>query len=372
MNKNSLICDFINTFPNWKSLMERKNIAIKENSDGLCIFKYRINADFSDMLVREARGIIIDLNTLDVVCWPFDKFFNQHEIYAATIDWNHCRVQDKLDGSICKLFWNKYRDSWQWATNGVIDAEDATIEDLRHINYLDLIEDATNYKDIDFDKLNKDYTYMFEVVDPVMHPVKYDDVKLYHIGTRNNKTGEELNEDIGVQKPEEYNLHSLEEVINFVENMNKDKVTQEGVVVVDNNWNRIKIKNLLYLQLHYLDSGIVTNKRKILELLNSDDIDIARLIERFPQYEDVFQYYRDKEIELERELQVYINGVKQTYINLRRDRRKIAEIIKNDKWRYFGFKVIDTNQSADMMLTEIKAKNMGSYADMIEDYRNKM
>ena len=369
MNKNSLICKFINDYVNWREQLEHKNITIKEDANGLCLFKYRVDAPFSDPIVREARGIIIDLNTLDVVCWPFNKFFNQHEVYADKIDWSSCRVQNKLDGSIVKLFWNPYKCHWQWATNGVINADDAPIEDFKHINYLDLIEDAWNYSQIDFDSLNKDYTYIFEVVDPILHPVKYDEVALWHIGTRNNLTGEELITDIGIQKPEEYDLHSLKEVISFVEKMNQDEVTQEGVVVVDKDWHRIKIKNLTYLQLHYLDNGVITNKKKILELLNSDDVNINVLIEKFPQYSEVFKHYRNQEIELERELQVFINYVGQTYKNIGRDRKKIAECIKNHKWRYFGFKSLDSSMNAYMMLAELKATNMSTYASMIEDYK---
>lgn len=36
--------------------------------NNLAIFSYDINADFSDPIVQEARGIIIDINTLEVVC----------------------------------------------------------------------------------------------------------------------------------------------------------------------------------------------------------------------------------------------------------------------------------------------------------------
>ena len=301
MNKNSLICNYIKSHPNtWEQDFEKLHIRVTKNGD-YALFKYFINADFSNPLVCEARGIIIDMVSLDVVCVAFNKFFNLHEPYAANIDWNNCKVQDKKDGSICKCWFDRHENNWVWSTNGVIYAEDANIEDFKHKNYYDLILDAINYKDIDFNKLNKDNTYIFEIVDSIMHPVKYPEVKLYHIGTRNNITLEECNEDVGIEKPEEYDLHSLEEVIKFVESMNQDKVTQEGVVVVDKDWNRIKIKNLIYLQLHYLHSGIITNKAKILELLHTDDIDIKDLNEKFPQYNEVFNYY----IKQERQLQYY-------------------------------------------------------------------
>ncbi len=60
-----------------------------------------------------------------VVCWPFDKFFNVQEQYAADIDWKDARVLEKIDGSMIKLFW--YKDAWRFATSSTCDAEDAAI-----------------------------------------------------------------------------------------------------------------------------------------------------------------------------------------------------------------------------------------------------
>lgn len=365
----SLICEYIRNNPNtWEQDFENMQISIKQKGN-LCLFKYLPGADFYDPIVCEARGIIIDITTLGVVCIGFNKFFNHHEPYAAEIDWDNCKIQDKKDGSIIKLFY--YNDKWNFATNYMIDAEDAEISDFKHKNYLELIKDAINYKDINYEVLNKDYTYIFELVDPIMHPVKYDCIKLYHIGTRNNKTLEELIVDIGIEKPEEYDLHSLEEVISFVESMNKEEVTQEGVVVVDKNWNRIKIKNITYLQLHYLNSGIITNKEKIIELLHADDIDVEYLIQQFPQYEMVFNFYMKEEQNLEEKLQEYLNNIDVIFNNVNGDRKQLANYVKNDKWKYFAFKYIDTKESAKSLLEGVRVKNMSNYCKLIPEWNSK-
>lgn len=83
-------------------------IGIKEESP-YAIFNYAIGCDFSNPIVQEARGIIIDLENLDVVCWPFRKFGNYNESYADKIDWSTARVQEKIDGSIIKLWWDRTR-----------------------------------------------------------------------------------------------------------------------------------------------------------------------------------------------------------------------------------------------------------------------
>ena len=77
MNKNSTLCNFIAQNTNWKELLSSPPFDIKikhgtgENAN-LCIFNYNHRtSDFSIPEVQEARGIIINVKTQDVVCWPF-------------------------------------------------------------------------------------------------------------------------------------------------------------------------------------------------------------------------------------------------------------------------------------------------------------
>ena len=138
MNTNSLICNFIYKNPdNWEELLANKCINIKRDND-LCIFNYDIGCKFEDPIVQEARGIIIDTNNLQVVCWPFRKFGNYSESYADNIDWSSARVQEKIDGSIIKLWFNKDTDKWVWSTNGVIYASKTS--NSLGFNFLDLIK----------------------------------------------------------------------------------------------------------------------------------------------------------------------------------------------------------------------------------------
>ena len=67
------ILEFIKNNPDtWEEKLNEKFIRTNHNGDLVC-FKYATEADFSDPLVCEARGIMIDVVQLSVVCWPFDK-----------------------------------------------------------------------------------------------------------------------------------------------------------------------------------------------------------------------------------------------------------------------------------------------------------
>ena len=132
MTKNSHLCNIIQNNPNtWRQIIEQKRIKIKE--DGvLAIFNYDIKADFRDPVVQESRGIIINTDTATVVCWPFNKFGNYSENYAAEIDWNTARVLEKVDGSIVKLWFNELTGEWQWSTNACIDITHMKVVDSNY------------------------------------------------------------------------------------------------------------------------------------------------------------------------------------------------------------------------------------------------
>lgn len=365
MNEKSLLCTYLRDHPEtWEKDMKDKHIKVRKDDSGLAIFKYDVGCDFSDPYVCEARGIIIDLNTLDVAGIGFDKFFNSHEEYAADIDWNTARVQEKLDGSICKLFWNK--DKWQFATNGVLDASEAACENPFCNNYLELIQHADNYKDLDLNTLDKDKSYIFEICDPYTHTVKYPKTHLYHIGTRNNLTLEETVEDIGIERPKEYPLHSLEDCLKYVETLNKNEkeVDHEGFVVVDGKWNRIKVKNSLYLKMFYLTSGTMS-KSKIIELLKTDDIDVRELLKDYPKYRSQFYWYLYQMASLESNIDDFIKYARGVYRETDGDRKAVAAVIKNSKYSLFGFRSLENTLNAKELLNGISESK---YESLIKDY----
>lgn len=65
MTRNSILCRYIHDNPDtWQADLEKKKLKFKIGSDNLVIFNYDIECNFSDPIVQESRGIIIDLDTL--------------------------------------------------------------------------------------------------------------------------------------------------------------------------------------------------------------------------------------------------------------------------------------------------------------------
>lgn len=348
----SLLLDIIKKNPrNWRDVIPRHSgIKIKEDTnDGLVIFNYAIASDFSDPVVQEARGIIIDVNRLKVVCWPFRKFGKYNDYYADTIDWSTARVQEKVDGSIMKLWWNEHHNRWQVSSNGVINADNCFLDAEQNINLGKLFRDAENYKDIPFDKLDKNLTYIFELTSPKnIVVVKHNKVELWHIGTRSNIDGTEYDVDVGIQKPKLYDYSSLEECVAATNQMNKSKdnklseVESEGFVVVDGNWNRIKIKTPIYMMLHGItSSGNSIAKKSIIGFLWNHELDVETLCNDFPRLAHFIKYYDFKVTEFRIDVEKLIGVTKTLYKRFNENRGRVGRRIGNHKYSAFGFAALD-------------------------------
>ena len=195
-----------------------------------------------------------------------------------------------IHNSIIKVWYDE--DQWHISTNGVINAYKADLQsDVGEFKTFGTLF-ASVFPNKLYGKLNKNYTYMFELVSPwnrVVVPYKKTDI--YHTGTRDNESGEEINIDVGIKKPQEFSFASLEDTIKMSEELPFD---EEGYVVVDKNWNRVKIKSPAYLAVHRLcNNGVVTRKR-ILELIRMNEQ--SEFLSYYPEYQKEFDLVKDEYI----------------------------------------------------------------------------
>lgn len=271
------LLEFIKQNANWEQILAEKPYCLKiKKDDEYTLLSYdQIKSDFYNEIVRECRGIILENKTLEPVCIPFYKFGNYGEGYVPNIDWNSARTQEKVDGSLIKVWF--HNGKWRVSTNGTIDAYKCEIGqidllklDCPYKYFGELFDKAKENVGLDFDKLNKDYTYMFELVSPYNKVViEYKEITIYHIGTRNNRTLEELDIDIGVHKPKQFALGTLQECL---DSASKLPYNEEGYVVVDKDWNRIKIKSPQYVAVHHIKNNGDVNIASIVQLIRTNEI----------------------------------------------------------------------------------------------------
>ena len=364
MNKSSLLCKLISENPDtWRDICINKQIKFKEDGD-LAIFNYDIKADFYDPIVKEARGIIIDTNKCEVVCWPFNKFFNSHESYADPIDWSTAKVQEKVDGSIVKMWFDKSIGTWRWSSNSCIDANEAKTASGKTL--MQIIKMTHEYKMMQSSivyqtNLYEGATYIFELVSPYNAIViKYDKPMLYHIGTRSNDDGFESSYKLpGFPVPKMYELNTMDDCINAAKELNKnsDYPTNEGFVVVDAAYRRIKIKAPEYLVYHHAISNITITKESAWDLIHVDDFNLDTFLESAPEHiaEDVKWYIKEFN-----KAKLHIAAICKIACEMASNgctRKEIAEKVKSDRYSFYAFKVIENpNLDINELIEKYHAK----------------
>lgn len=328
------VIDFINKNYNWREILTEKPYSIKIKDDGeFLLLKYdQLESDFNLEIVRECRGLIITFSEGKYipVRAAFLKFGNYGEHYAADIDWDTAAVQEKVDGSLMSVWY--YKGLWHISTNGAIDAFKAPLGDTG-MTFGDYFFECLGDEDMFFLRLNHCYCYTFEMVGPLNHVViPYNEPKLYAIGQRNMQTMEEVpyNGPLGVEYniwlPQRYSLHNLDEVIKVTEHLSKD---EEGFVVCDAKFNRIKVKSPEYLMAAPLhNNGVITIKR-VVEMMREEQLD--DFIAYCPQHEEMVNKVIGALKEMEEECAKEWEEVKEF---AREEKKEFVSIVKDKgvKW----------------------------------------
>lgn len=295
----------------WEQQLEEKGISINWDNNYV-ILSYRfLSCDFNDPVVRACRGIILkkEDDSFKIVCAPFIKFAYGEDKWEKPIDWNSAKVREKIDGSLMKAF---YDDGWKLATNGVINAFNAHLDDERLVHsFGELFEYAIQDKFENWAEnlLDKNFTYMFELATPYNRVViPYKDSKVWYLSRRNIHTLKEDDSDIpGLIRPKLYNLTSIYDVTKLVREM----IDEEGVVIYDKDFNRLKSKSDDYLIKHGLAHNKVITLHIVINMIISNSVD------------DYLAYFGDDSGFIKNIVDIFNNKV--YYLN-----NKWNELVKNN------------------------------------------
>jgi len=250
----------------------------------LVLFKYDIGADFGDPLVRECRGVVLDESEgWRVVGRAFDKFFNLGEGHAAEIDWSTARVQEKLDGSLCTIYC--HHGSWLVATTGTPDASgDTHGSGVTFSSYFWKTFHACGGKLPEVSS-HGHMCFSFELMGPLNRiVVVHSEPWMRLLSARDRETGqcfwpEEYADLIGIPAVRSFPLTNVEEILSSFEHISP--VSQEGYVVVDAAFNRIKIKHPGYVALHHAKDGM--GPKAFVQIARSGEQ--SEVLAAFPEFE---------------------------------------------------------------------------------------
>lgn len=258
--------------------------AIKSRRHGtypnLVSLKYhQVESPMGDPLVQQCRGIVLDQDDdWRVASRPFDKFFNYGEGHAAHVDWMTAKVQEKLDGSLMSLYF--YDGAWQVASSGTPDAGGDV--NGNQLTFAELFWQTWEELGYSLPAI-EDNTYMFELMtrwNRVVVP--HEKSRLVLIGIRDRNTGDEecvhAPSNIAWERVKAFPLQTAEDIEQTFATI--DPLKQEGYVVVDSAFHRVKVKHPGYVAIHHMRDGF--GPKRALEIVRSGET--SELLVHFPEW----------------------------------------------------------------------------------------
>lgn len=251
--------------PSWESVQSSPFVEISEHRYlPLFTAKYgrfvQANNDWEPVSLA-CRGIVFD-SLGQLISYPFTKFFNLTEIdpdnaLPSHWDWDRVEILEKLDGSMVAAF--LYRGDVQLNTNGSFHSEQA--------------EAAYAYLPQGFQQAFEDYnllTVMFEFLHGSSHIVvpyprsqwglrviaaRGIDGKMVDYDTLSRLAAEY---ELGITR--KFDFKSPEDLNHWIENEHNDTVFEGVVLHYPPTGERVKIKTVLYCQLHARYTGVHPNQ----------------------------------------------------------------------------------------------------------------
>lgn len=258
---------------NFQKLTDVYEIKVKDYPEQkLVVLNYdQINSPKMEPIVQECRGLILDY-ALNVVCRPFDRFFNYGEADTNKMDLTGYTYFPKLDGSLIKVYY--WGDSWRIATRETAFAESdvggwgITFEQLvlKAAGCLNLAQFSRKCSD---SMMNPSETYLFELTAMENRVVtRYDSPTLTLLSVRDNESGEFAKMKYEISLPQDfYNLNPAQECLTIQEIIEKAdslKNLEEGFVGYDEEGvPRVKVKSAAYVKVHYLRSSTSLTKKSV-------------------------------------------------------------------------------------------------------------
>lgn len=278
-----------------------KTFAINAKRHGkypnLVLLKYnQIDSPMAEPIVQECRGLILDeSDNWNIVNYGMTKFFNHSEVLAAPIDWSTAKVYTKEDGSLVSLYW--YRGEWNFASSGSPDASGNINNSFKWKTFADLMWGT--FKDLGYPLPEDTRTcYWFELCTKDNRVVvQHLKPKMVFLGARNLDTLQEFEPEpiaakYGWECVRSFPLTNFDEITEAAKQLNP--MEQEGYVVRDGNFNRVKCKSPQYVAIHHLKDGM--SNRRLLEIVRNNENE--EFLAHFPEFKEDFDLIKGKYTEL--------------------------------------------------------------------------
>jgi hypothetical protein len=288
--------EFLRNGGTLQDLKDRYGIAARiDETEGLVCLNYSmIESPMGEPIVQECRQLILSLKDYSVVSFGLLKFFNYGEGHCpSAFNWDNFDTYEKLDGSLIAFYhWN---GKWHCATRSVPGGY-STVDDSG-LSFKDLVLMALKDMGTSWDEVTSHfepgYTYVAELTCPENQVVvAHKGRKLTLLAIRslaapffkesNIYTWASWHPGFPLPLVTLHEGFSLEAVKEFVQTRNP--LEHEGFVLVDANFNRIKLKSDSYcLMAHQRDGLGKSNKARLELILSEKDDDVMSILPPYVQ-----------------------------------------------------------------------------------------
>jgi hypothetical protein len=287
--------------------------------------------------VQECRGIILEKGTWKVMSLAFTKFFNSEEGNAHKIDWNTAHVLEKLDGSLIQVYWDWNKEEWFAATTGTAEGEGEVNNRMgTTFNQLFWKTIEEKYPTFRLEWLDKKCCYVFELTTPYNIVVKpHGESSATLLTARNLETLQEATREellvcgkalhLPVVKAYDLNATNVGDLLRTFTNM---VWHDEGYVVVDANFNRVKIKNPAYVAVHHLKGK--TAEHNIIAIVKTNEIE---------EFAATFPDRKDELFELKENYDKLVEHLKEAWVELQDFKPKNISAEEKKKYAKAVFEV---------------------------------
>ena len=272
--------DVLKTSDILKAECERRGVKMKEHPEakGLFCLKYNEETAYTkswDNFNTRCRGLVVYFPSNSeghIVSHPFDKFYNPDEHpsthYKILERKGAFKAYEKLDGTMIVAGWD---DDLGWIIN----------TGSEFVN--PYCEKAKLYFDVMIEDDIKDYTLIFELIDPDLENVinytkKGYRPNLYLLGMRDKRTDRRISlweiEELQQKYPKlaQYplpKLYSFDSLNAVIENCKELPYNEEGYVLYYPDETMVKVKSLAYLRAHRLVWDYSDDR--VLEMIQAGD-----------------------------------------------------------------------------------------------------
>ena len=291
------------------------NLKLKEDDAiaKLALIHSQDTSDFTSLIVKSCNGLVIEKETLKVVCYTFDKFNDSVEP-VSEVDYANCSIQDAIEGTLLRVYF--YDGAWRISTKKCLCAGKSRW--VSEKNFQDLFIECHGIRL--FEHLNKDWCYSFIMAHPennvLFKPFK---PTLYHLVTR-DMTSSNLKEVSNVEFGCEKEFQPLEipaipfgeflkttNIKNIYEEYKQHSpLNTEGYVFIDEEGHRHKI--------------IKNNVKKVRAIWGNNNnrlfryLELRKDIKVLDEYLNYFKEDKQKFLGYENEVMELANEILEVYM----------------------------------------------------------